>query len=96
MRTRNTSSNWEMGIICAADIPTEGQVVFVNRPQNNAYAEECTVELTGVRNLYRARAASDRWAHFFTAYEIGNTVFFDKLDALRALDEMRLQRPDIS
>ncbi len=61
-----------------------GQTVYVNRPQNNAYAEGCTVEHAAAKNLYIARAALDGWAHFFTPHDVGNEVFFSRSDAIRA------------
>lgn len=89
-RTANTRSNWETGLICAEDIPINGQIVYVNRPQNNAYAEECKVEILPQHArrknnvLFKARA-HDGWAHFLTVYDIGNDVFFSHTEAQNAL-----------
>lgn len=89
-QTTNKRSNGETGLICVADIPENGQIVYVNRPQNNAYAEECKVEIPPrykkrKNNVSYKAIAHDGWAHFFTVYDIGNDVFFDYAEAQKAL-----------
>jgi len=90
-RTKNTSSKWESGLVCLADVPTKGQVVYVNRPQNNAYAEECKVEIVKQgkhSEYYIARSPVDNWGHFFLARDVGNDIFFDYEDAMSAIRAM--------
>ena len=96
-RTMNKRSNWETGTICLADVPQAGQTVYINRPQNNAYAEECKVEILPSHAkrennvLFKART-HDNWAHYFTVYDIGNDVFFDYGEAQTALMQtLRMQ-----
>ena len=96
-RTMNKLSNWETGEINLADVPQAGQVVYVNRPQNNAYAEECKVEILPnhakrKNNVLFSARAHDNWAHYFTVYDIGNDVFFNYNEAQAALIQtMRMQ-----
>lgn len=90
-RTKNKSSDWENGLVSLADIPTSGQIVYVNRPQNNAYAEECKVEIIkqGKRNeYYIARSPVDNWGHFFLARDVGNDIFFSYDEAMNAIRDM--------
>ena len=96
-RTMNNRSNWETGVINLADVPQAGQTVYVNRPQNNAYSEECKVEILPSHarqknNVLFTARAHDNWAHYFTVYDIGNDVFFDYGEAQAALIQaMRMQ-----
>jgi hypothetical protein len=89
-RTMNKRSNWEMGLLCMADVPEKGQIVYVNRPQNNAYAEECKVEILPSHakrknNVLFKAIAHDGWAHFCSVYDVGNDVFFSFSEAQNAL-----------
>ena len=91
-RTTNKRSNWETGDIDPADVPKAGQVVYVNRPQNNAYAEECKVEILPCHakrknNVLFSARAHDNWTHYFTVYDIGNDVFFGYSEAQVALTQ---------
>ena len=71
-------------------VPQKGQVVYINRPQNNAFAEKCTVEILPSHErrknnvLFKARA-QDGWAHFCSVFDIGKDVFLDHEDARKAL-----------
>ena len=91
-RTKNRTSDWERGIVSPSDIPLKGKWVYVNRPQNNAYAEECKVELCAEKNVFRVRSPRDNWAHYFSSYDIGNDVFFDYEEAVNALHEVQHDR----
>lgn len=58
-----------------------GKTVYVNRPQNSAKAEECIIQKSESGTYLVARSPKDKWAHYMTARDIGNNVFFTKEEA---------------